>query len=248
MNPTHNFLNTRIVAIETSGRQGSLALARGQTLLANFALPPGNRHATELMPALDSLTRAQGWKPRDIEHIYLSLGPGSFTGLRIAVAIARALAHAIGPTCRIVGVPSLDVIVQNAPPHFKFVIPILDAKRGQVFSARYERDANGRLRRTTEPALVNPAAFLAETAALAGSASIAILGEGVDYHRDALSSISHANAVEVPPELWPGRAETVHSLGYNLALAGNFTPPHALLPIYIRLPEAEEVWRKKQNF
>ena len=89
-------------------------------------LPPGNRHATELMPAIRDLTAQHGWRPEQIDELYLSLGPGSFTGLRIAVAIARALQQAIG--CRLVGVPTLDVIAANAPTSFAIVVPILDAK------------------------------------------------------------------------------------------------------------------------
>src|ERR1041384_5041989 len=127
----------RIVAIETSGRHGSVAVGLGPTLLAQRPLLPTARHASELMPAIRDLTREQGWTSAQIDHFYLSLGPGSFTGLRIAVAIARAMAQATG--VKLVGVPSLDVIAQNAPADCDIVLPVLDAKRGQVFSARYER-------------------------------------------------------------------------------------------------------------
>src|SRR5438874_13743504 len=110
----------RIIAIETSGRTGSVAIAHGPGLLAVRELPATMRHAAELMPAIRELVRAQGWQPAEIDHVYVSLGPGSFTGLRIAVAMARALAQAVG--CRLVGVPSLDVIAENAPPEFPVVV------------------------------------------------------------------------------------------------------------------------------
>jgi tRNA threonylcarbamoyl adenosine modification protein YeaZ len=233
----------RILAIDTSGRQGSIALAEGTTLLALRHLPENNRHALELMPAIAELTREYRWLPNDLDHLYLSIGPGSFTGLRIATAIARSLAHASAGKLQLVAVPSLDVIAHNAPPEFSYVLPILDAKRGQVFSARYHRPpppAAGILERTTEAALVHPAAFLAETLALAAGAPVAVLGEGVDYHRATLSG-----ATELDRTLWAGRADIVHRLGYTLAQQQCFTKPHALLPTYIRLPEAEEVWQKK---
>jgi tRNA threonylcarbamoyladenosine biosynthesis protein TsaB len=216
------------------------------------------RHAVELMPAIEALTRGQGWAPRDLDHVYLSLGPGSFTGLRIAVAIARALAQAAG--CRIVGVPTLDVLAQNAPPEFPVVVPILDAKRGQVFAARYERAlpvapagaAPPPLVRVTDPALVDPQSFLEEAAArartLAGAGrppAVAVLGEGVDYYRPAIHAVPAA--VELDHTLWPGRAIEVYRLGLARAAAGHFSDPAALLPLYIRLPEAEEVYRKKHG-
>ena len=241
----------RILAIETSGRAGSVAVARGGELLAVRELPATMRHAVELMPAIRELVRrggGQGWKPAEIEHVYLSLGPGSFTGLRIAVTIARALAQAIG--CRLVGVPSLDVIAENAPAEFRVVVPVLDAKRGQVFAARYEREAD-ELRRIGEPGLVDPAAFVGEALArvreLDGpEGRVAVLGEGVDYHRPAIESAG-SGVVELDKALWRGRAETVHRLGYTMAQRGLFSDPATLLPIYIRLPEAEEVWRKKRG-
>jgi len=238
-------LSARIVAIETSSRQGSVAVAEGAQLLEVRQLPAGNRHATELMPAIKALTDSQGWRPEQIEHIYLSLGPGSFTGLRIAIAIARAMAQAIG--CKIVGVPSLDVIAHNAPVEFQFVVPLLDAKRGQVFAARYQRDPSGELARIVEPTLVDPAAFIGETLSLAQGGSIALLGEGLEYHRTAIASITASNLSELDRPLWPPRAETVHRLGWIAASNGYFSDPQTLLPTYIRLPEAEEVWRKKHG-
>ena len=244
---------SRIVAIETSGRQGSVAIALGPTLLAQRELPAAMRHAAELMPAIRDLTRQQGWAPNQIDHVYLSLGPGSFTGLRIAVAIARALHQASG--CRLVGVPSLEVIGQNAPPDFAIALPLLDAKRTQIFSARFER-INGTLLQTVPPALVDPQIFLQQALVRAQSLSpsapvkIALLGEGLDYHREALFRTPmppNIQLVELDRTLWAGQAIAVHALGYQSALANRFSDPATLLPLYIRLPEAEEVYRKKHG-
>jgi tRNA threonylcarbamoyladenosine biosynthesis protein TsaB len=236
------------IAIETSSRHGSVAAFQGAQLLRAIELPVGNRHATELMPAIASLTKQAGWQPEQIEHVYLSLGPGSFTGLRIAIAIARGMHQAVG--CKLIGVPTLDVISENALQSFAYVVPILDAKRGQVFSARYVRKADAvksELIRIAEPALVDPAAFVRETLQLANGAPVAVLGEGVDYHRDALATVAAPNLQILDSSLWPPHAETVHRLGYRLAQQNGFADPTMLLPTYIRLPEAEEVWRKKHG-
>ena len=214
-------------------------------------MPPPMRHAAELMPAVRSLVRDAGWRADEIEEIYLSLGPGSFTGLRIAVAAVRAMVQAIelaGRRCHIVGVPSLDVIARNAPPEYPVVVPDLDAKRGQVFAARYERDVSGDHRRCRDAQLVDPRAFLADAARLAAARGgrVALLGEGVHYHREELS-MAGENVAVLDPSLWYGRAREVHQLGLAAALAGVFANPETLLPLYIRLPEAEEVWQKKQG-
>jgi tRNA threonylcarbamoyladenosine biosynthesis protein TsaB len=259
----------RILAIETSGRTGSVALALGPTLLTSRQLPPTSRHAAELMPAIQELTREQSWQPGQIDQLYLSLGPGSFTGLRIAVALARAMHQATG--CKLIGIPSLDIIAQNAPPEFHLVLPILDAKRSQVFAARYQRDASGELNQSppaASAALVDPAAFVRQAIELAGTLlaqnsnlktargggnsklKIALLGEGLDYHRDALFTSPLPPTVELtelPKPLWPATAANLHQLGYHRARQNQFSNPQTLLPLYIRLPEAEEVYRKKHN-
>jgi tRNA threonylcarbamoyladenosine biosynthesis protein TsaB len=238
----------RIVAIETSGRHGSVVVASGPTVLAARELPPTSRHAIELMPAIADLTRAQGWTPQEIDHLYLSLGPGSFTGLRIAVAIARAMHQASGGQLKLVGVPSLDVIAHNAPAEATVVLPILDAKRAQIFSARYERNrATGELTQAAPAGLYDPASFLQKAMGRAeamGGGSVALLGEGIEYHRAALAV---PGVVELPKELWHARAGMVHRLGYARAVAGRFSEAATLLPLYIRLPEAEEVYRKKHG-
>jgi tRNA threonylcarbamoyladenosine biosynthesis protein TsaB len=247
----------RILAIETSGRLGSVAVALGPTLLAARDLSPTQHHAVELMPAVRDLTLAQGWAPDQIDHVYLSLGPGSFTGLRIAVAVARALHQATG--CKLIGVPSLDIIAQNAPPEFPIVIPMLDAKRDHVFAARYERDATGALRQTLPAALVEPATFLAQALQRAAElqspvpnaesqisnlkSQIALLGEALTHFTPSPSPLIES----LSADLWHARAQTLHQLGCNLAQAGQFSDPATLLPLYIRLPEAEEVYRKKHG-
>ena len=231
--------DVKILAIETSSRWGSVAMGEGDLVREVVRLPEGNRHAAELMPAIQRLTEKLGWRAEEIGEVYLSLGPGSFTGLRIAIAIARAMHQAIG--CKLLGVPTLDVIAENAPERFAYVVPILDAKRGQVFSARFRRESRG-LVRILGPKLVDPGAFLRETVELAHGAPVAVLGEGVAYHQSALASVE-----VLDPTLWPPSAETVYRLGRKLAGEGKYADPKTLLPTYIRLPEAEEVWRKKHG-
>src|SRR6478672_13273007 len=105
----------RALAIETSGRIGSLAVARDGKVVAVDQFPHGLQHAAEILPRIDSLCRQQNLSPRDLDELYLSIGPGSFTGLRIGVTLAKTMALATG--IRIVAVPSVEVLVRNAPQH-----------------------------------------------------------------------------------------------------------------------------------
>ncbi len=228
-----------ILAIETSSRTGSVAIARGDEFLRQINLPPQMRHAVELMPAIQTLLADAGWQPRDLNHVYVSTGPGSFTGLRIAITIARSFAHALG--CQLVAVPTLDAIALNAPADVMNLAAILDAKRGQVFAARYERQ-NGVLTRTWGPGLTNPADFVRNT-----PFPVTLTGEGVQYHRDILQSALGEHYRELSRELWFGTAAGIYAIGKKMAKNGEFTPWQQLVPTYIRLAEAEEVWRKKQG-
>src|SRR5947207_2286578 len=131
----------RAIAIETSSRIGSIALADGEQILAERQFEHGLQHAAMILPIIDSLCREQGWGPRDIEHVYVSAGPGSFTGLRIGITLAKTMALATGVT--LVAVPRLRVLVENAPADARHVIIVLDAKREQIFTGRFERSADG---------------------------------------------------------------------------------------------------------
>ncbi|MEO1235212.1 MAG: tRNA (adenosine(37)-N6)-threonylcarbamoyltransferase complex dimerization subunit type 1 TsaB [Planctomycetota bacterium] len=117
------------VAIETSSRRGQLALGRGDALLDTAELPAARRHNLDLVPALDALLQQHGFHPRDLGELYLSLGPGSFTGLRIAVATAKMLALTLG--VRVVGVPTLDVLTAQHPG----ALVALNVKRHTAWSA-----------------------------------------------------------------------------------------------------------------
>ena len=235
-----------VLAIETSSRNGSLALAAmhpaGEQLLAYRPFDqtrPTRDHAVDMLPMLDRTLAELGRQPTDIAEVYVSAGPGSFTGLRIAFTFARSLAFSIG--CRLVLVPTVEVLAENAPADAINVAVVLDAKRSQVYTAVFSRPAaGGPLTQIYPTGVVAPAEMLA-----ASPRPLHVLGEGIDYHREALSF--GPDVIELPRELWPPRADAVYRLGRRLAQAGRFTPPDAAIPTYIRRPEAEEVWERRHG-
>ena len=152
------------LAVETSSRIGSVAIALGEQILAESAFSGPMRHSAELFPAIRSLLDRFNREPQEIEHIYISVGPGSFTGLRIAVTMAKAM-H-LANAAKIVAVDTLDVIAANVigltTEHrvssieypaslvrhsfsdggsIEYIAAVLDAKRGQFFIAVYQRTA-----------------------------------------------------------------------------------------------------------
>jgi len=217
------------LAIETSGRVGSVALVRNGVVLAEPTFEHGLKHAAGILPMIDRLCREHGIGPKDLAEVYLSIGPGSFTGLRIGVTLAKTMSLTTG--VKIVAVPTVEVLAANAPADAKHVIIVLDAKRDQIFTARFE------LGRAVEPAHLDSL-----TAMLARSPRpVHLLGEGIPYH-DKFIPKDDPSVILTEPELWRAKAGVVASLGMAMAKLNEFADADRLTPLYIRKAEAEEKW------
>ncbi|HEV7299550.1 MAG TPA: tRNA (adenosine(37)-N6)-threonylcarbamoyltransferase complex dimerization subunit type 1 TsaB [Tepidisphaeraceae bacterium] len=221
----------RAVAIETSGRIGSIALVEQGQVLDERTFAHGLQHAAGLLPLIASACDARAWKPTDLKQIYVSIGPGSFTGLRIGVTLAKTLAFAIG--AKVVAVPSVRVLVENVPADAGHAIVVLDAKRDQIFTARFERSGDGWIER--EPAHVDSLAAMLQRS----PRPVQLIGEGIPYHEKFIDR-KDAGIVVTPADAWRATAAMVAKLGYALAEQGAFADVFTLVPLYIRKPEAEE--------
>ncbi len=229
------------LAFETSSPLGSVALGRGGDVLDTRTFTAPLRHAIEFLPTIEALCRT--FNVRRIGVVHVSIGPGSFTGLRIGVAAARTLALAAvrsgNPPVRLVPVPTLNVIAQNAldvsePP--PLVAVMLDAKRRRVYAARFVRKGRA-YAAASETSEQDPAAFLSQC--LPGTS---VLGNGARVHSAIVEDSGHAM---LPEHLHAPRAETTYRLGTSLADEGLYVEAHDLVPLYIRPPEAEERWLKR---
>jgi tRNA threonylcarbamoyladenosine biosynthesis protein TsaB len=221
------------LAIETSSRRGSIAFGCGDEMRATAELGR-QRHGVELLPAVDRLCGEQGCRPSEIGEVYVSVGPGSFTGLRIAVTTAKMLAMAW--EAKITAVPTLDVVIENAghdaPPH---VAVMLNAKRGQCFTGLYERRED-RWMAEGEATLMTPGEVCQRYAEPFG-----VIGDHLPDHDWPQRAVLLDAGLATP------RAEVAWRLGRSLAAAGQYIDAMELTPLYVRLPEAEEVWQAKQQ-
>ncbi len=224
-----------ILAVETSSRTGSIALGNGDVLLVERAFSGPFRHSAEVFPLLGAILKDLQATPDDLSQVFLSLGPGSFTGLRIAVTLAKAmhLAHGV----RIVAVDTLDVIAANvhpgdhAPP---LIAPVLDAKRGRFFVAGYRRrDRKGAgWERILQDSLMTAPQILDWCRASGMEAGI--LGDGLVVHQHAFEA-AHVRILDACT--WSPRASSVYRLGLEKARAGKFEDPLLLVPSYLIPPE-----------
>jgi tRNA threonylcarbamoyladenosine biosynthesis protein TsaB len=224
-------MNERALAIETSGRIGSVALVEEGRTLVEETFPHGLQHAARIIPAIDGLCKQLNWSSADLNEIYVSAGPGSFTGLRIGITLAKTLSLATG--AKLVAVPSVRVLAENAPADAKNILIVLDAKRDQIFTAVFSRANDD----WTE---VHAARLCSLTEILAKSPRpVYLLGEGILYHRKFIPE-TNEDIHLADESLWRPRADVVGRLGWKMARRGEFTDAMALRPIYIRKPEAEE--------
>ena len=176
--------------------------------------------------------------PREVPLVAVSIGPGSFTGIRIAVTLAKFVAWDTG--ARIVAVPSFRALAANAPADRPRIATIVDAKRGGLFASLFER-REGRLDETFGPAAIEADDLVRRLEpARRGEPTAYVLGHGIAKGRAALAGLELA-----PEDLWNIRPAEVARLGLEMAACGEFADPLRIEPLYIRLPEAEELWLRR---
>ncbi|MBN1816789.1 MAG: tRNA (adenosine(37)-N6)-threonylcarbamoyltransferase complex dimerization subunit type 1 TsaB [Sedimentisphaerales bacterium] len=228
------------LAIDTSGRFGSVALGMGDTILGGRDFSGIARQSAELSIAIQDLLRQAGKKANQVEHVYLAIGPGSFTGLRISATVAKMFAFCTG--ARLVCVSTMEVLAANGD---RFIAEtgtkvarigtILDAKRGQFYVAAFQDSPVGWIR-LMEDSLAGPEVFMERVKALLEP--IWLLGEGLVFYKDRFDG---PLVRFLPESYWTPSAGEVYRIGRLRALRGLFSDPAALLPVYLRGPDAVEL-------
>ena len=213
------------IAIETSCRVGGLALGRDDRLARTVAFDASSRHATHLVGRLRDLLREEGLKVDDLDQAYVASGPGSFTGLRVGITVARTLGQLL-PSLRLAGVPTTLAVAENARClEWEHLAVILDAREGLVYAERFARRGE-EIHSAAPPEVLTPAEFLA-----GAPRPLVAIGEGLGYHDLKAEGVYLATA-----DLWLPTPVGVWRVGQRLAQAGQFTDYNHLLPIYTRPP------------
>jgi len=223
----------RILAIETSGRHGSVAALVGEAQAAKpigqIVLTPDQRTAQALAPALQKLLAAADWSPKDIELVAVAVGPGSFTGLRIGVTTAKAFAYAV--EAEVIGVNTLCALAAQAPPSEAPVWTITDAQRQELFAAKFAVGENLDIRVERDATIIPQDRWLAELR----------LGDRViGTALKRLASRLPADIKSLPEEYWQPMAIAVGQVAWQAYQAGQRDDVWKLAPNYYRLSAAEE--------
>ena len=223
-----------ILALDTTRREGSVAVARDGTVLHESAGDPEVTHGERLPGDIARALAAAGLSVADLDLLAVAAGPGSFTGLRVGVATVQGLAFARG--LRVVPVPTLDALAQaaresSAAPRLTAVW--MDAQRGEVFAAAYDREG----RAIVPPIAGRPSAVLDSWSAEGGVRLREIelfFGDGaLRYEASIIEALGAAVRIAGPALL----AGTIARIAYGEPHRA--VPPDAIVPIYVRRPDAE---------
>jgi tRNA threonylcarbamoyladenosine biosynthesis protein TsaB len=224
-----------ILGIETSGRRGSTALCRDAEVLAVHRFAKGPRHARDIVPAIDRIMEKTETSREQIGGVAVSHGPGSFTGLRVGITCAKTMAYILG--WKSVGIPSLEVLVQNVDAEelgITWACPLRDARRSAVYGTLFRWDGS---RWDDETGVMLD---LPENMTNRLPDGTLVFGSGVEAYPEVFESSPGKHLQRGGPDLGEGRGECVAQLGARYLQEGQETQPMELKPHYYRRTAAED--------
>jgi tRNA threonylcarbamoyladenosine biosynthesis protein TsaB len=220
------------LGIETSSRAGSIALRREGQLVAERDRTLDRRHAQSLIPELQQMLADSGVRALDIDVIAVSVGPGSFTGLRVGVVCAKTLGYAARRD--VAAIVTLEAVAANSPADVQRVQVVSDAQRRELFVGEYFRD-----RQTGRWSLARPISIVPGDDWLATLTKDAVVtGPGLQ----PWVTEAAARCRVLAPELWIPRAAVIAEMGEQAHRTGELVDAIGLQPFYLRKSAAEEKW------
>jgi tRNA threonylcarbamoyladenosine biosynthesis protein TsaB len=227
-----------VVGIDTSTSQTSVAIGSERETLGRIQIA-GRARQEAVTPALEQLLRWGDVELQQIGGYAVGVGPGLFTGLRVGVETAKTLAQVTGAP--IVGITSLDALAYAVRHTHRYIVAVVDARRGEVYYSVY-RSVPGGVVRQTQHAVVHPSRLVAELQALPGE--VLAVGDGAMLYRDDLQELGSRVEVASPAVAHPDAAAMV-----ELAVPRFLREEHERLfdvvPIYLRKSDAEIAWDRR---
>ncbi len=229
----------KILAFDSTTKTASVALYDDGRLLAEYTLNNGNTHSETLLPMAETILRAFDLRPCEVESFAVSVGPGSFTGVRIGVATVKGLALGADKPC--VGVSTLEAMAHGLAGIDGVYDCVMDARAGQVYHARFRRTGE-----VLERLCPDRAVTIDELGAEIGEAPEILVGDGADLCYNKLKPVCPALRLAPPHLRWPS-AYGVAMAALPKLEAGETLSPQALDAVYLRKPQAEQMRDRMQK-
>jgi tRNA threonylcarbamoyladenosine biosynthesis protein TsaB len=230
----------KVLGIDTSTTCGSIGLILDENVISEYLLNLSVTHSERLLDGIDLVLRKARCALGDLDGFAISLGPGSFTGVRIGVSTVKGLAYAVQKPA--VGVSTLDVLASQVSPTPYLICPIIDARKGEVYSAFYRYEEFNRLKRLSEYQAIRP-----EVLSEMLKEPTIFLGDGVKIYGDDLRNSLKSFAFFSPAPLHIPHGSAVARLGVELLLRREVLDLAGFTPLYVRLSEAEIKWQAKRS-
>jgi tRNA threonylcarbamoyladenosine biosynthesis protein TsaB len=226
-----------ILGIETATEQVGVAIGGHEGVIATFEVARRRRHAETLTPAIEFVCRQSEIELSEISCIAVDVGPGLFTGMRVGLAAGKALAQAL--RVPMIGITSLDLLAFPCRHADRVVVPVVDARKNEVFWAIY-RPVPGGVQQVSPPT-VGPVDELVGDL-LARSQDVLCVGDGAARHRD---EILEGYRCEIAGPIHPS-VGTLVELAHARALREEWVRPNEIEPVYLRAPDAQINWTVRE--
>jgi tRNA threonylcarbamoyladenosine biosynthesis protein TsaB len=218
------------LSINTSTKQYSLAVMKGESLLGEYTLPSGPQHFAHLMPSLNNLLMQTGIGPEQLNALIVALGPGSFTGVRIGLAVAKGFSQSLG--IPIIGIPTLLAMASQLPYTKENICPLVTSRKGEIFTALFRWSNNGRLcriKKDTSLRIADMGSMIKDKAVL--------IGNDFPNQGPLLKKLLGRKGFLAPSNLWGLRASSLGILGLKKLKKNVLKNPEELVPVYLREPD-----------
>jgi len=227
----------KILGIDTSTSCGSVGLIEDGEVISDYLLNIPVTHSERLLGAIELVLSEARCPIENIDGWAISLGPGSFTGLRIGVSTVKGLAYATGKP--VAGVSTLDVLASQIAPTSYLICPILDARKQEVYTAFYRYEEGSSPKRLSDHQAIRPEDLVKKI-----KGQTIFLGDGVKTYGDFLINSLPSLAIFPPVPLHFSHGSMVAKLGSELLKKGGHLNLSTFTPFYIRPSEAEVKWRE----
>ncbi len=224
----------KILAFDSTAKAASAAVIENEKILGHYNIDNGLTQSELLLPMAEALLKTLGLTFSEIDAYAVSVGPGSFTGVRIGVSLVKGLAFGRDIPC--VQVSTLEALAENICGLDGLLVPCMDARRAQVYNALFMSDGKCMTRLTEDRAIA--LSELAEELKNYHGKKIYLSGDGYSVAKKALAEAGLT--VEHTPELLINEsAASVAKIAYRKLLAGDTVTDSEISPMYLRLPQAE---------
>ena len=234
-----------ILAFDSTAKTASVALLRDGRTAAEFFVDSGKTHSEILLPMAEDLLARAHVTLDEIDYYAVTVGPGSFTGVRIGTATVKGLAFSLDETENCIPVSTLEAIAEGLAPLDGIYAPVMDARRNEVYNALFRME-NGVLTRLTPDRAISLSALGEELLSLYPDEKIRLAGDGYAVAFASLATRSLA-LTETPEALRFQKAAAVARVAERAIARGEAVTPTRLSPTYLRLPQAERDRLAKQN-